>query len=328
MTVERRQPKGLVFSPAPHIHSGESVAWINLTIIAALVPVMVFSVMGYGWHAARVMGVAVSSAVSFEWLIEKVFGKPVRVYDCSAVVTGLVFSLLLPPSVPWWLVVTGSFVSILVGRQIFGGNGGSPFNPALVGWASVRLSWNSHIDYDLAFINYDLKFPVEYPLSVLKQSGASALGEYKGMSLFMGSQTGGIGTAAIFLLLIGGIILLARGVINWRVPVFFIGGVALTALVFYLSDSGKYASPLFHILTGSVVFGAFFLAPDHSSSPVNGIAMSIFGAGCGIFTVLFRVWSIYPDGVVFAILIMNILNPILDYIRPKFLVKVRSEVNS
>ena len=208
-------------------------------------------------------------------------------------------------------------MSILIGKQIFGGNGGYPFNPVLIGWAAVRISWYGYMDYGLGFMNFSLPFSMEYPLTLLKKSGMSGVKGFSEMNLFLGNQVGGLGTVYIYLLLIGGLILLLRGVVSWQIPVSFIGGVLLTSLIFYLVNAGKYGDPLFHVLTGSVVFGAFFLATDHSTSPVNGLAMIFYGLGCGIFTMLFRAWSIYPDGVVFAILLMNILNPLLDRIRPK-----------
>jgi electron transport complex protein RnfD len=222
--------------------------------------------------------------------------------------------------------VVGTFVSILIGRQVFGGNGGNPFNPALIGWAAVRLSWYDHINFDIAVIKYNLAFSAEYPLSVLKNSGYKAASQIWGHNgLFMGDQIGGIGTAMILLVIVGGVILLVRGVITWEIPLFFIVGTALGALVFWLTDSSKYADPLFHILTGNVMFGAFFLATDYASSPVNRVAKIIFALGCGIFTVIFRVWSKYPDGVVFAILLMNIMNPLIDKICPAIPGKPKSE---
>lgn len=317
MTARELQSKKLLFSPAPHVHSGVSISGAMMTFMVALVPALVLGIMTYGMHAVRVVSVAVASAMAAEWVIQKAFRQPVTVHDGSAALVGLVLAMVLPPSVPWWLVAFGSFVSILVGKQIFGGLGGSPFNPVLIGWAAMRLSWYEHMNFDFAMVQYDVPFSIDYPLSVLKWSGAEALSQVSRVDLLLGKQIGGLGTTAILLLLIGGLFLLLRGVITWHIPVSFLGGVVLTALLFWWTDSARYADPLFHLLTGSVMFGAFFLATDYSSSPVNGLAMVLFGLGCGFFTVLFRVWSVYPDGVVFAVLIMNILNPLLDKIRPK-----------
>ncbi len=314
---ERREYGSLILSPAPHIHGGENILWVTLTYILALSPVLIMSLLDYGFQSARVLCLSMGSAMAFEWLIQLLFRKKVTVHDGSALLTGLIFGMLMPAGAPWWLVLTGTFVSILIGKQIFGGNGGYPFNPALIGWASVRISWYGHMDYGLGFLNFSLPFPSEYPLTLLKKSGMSGVKGFSEMNLFLGNQVGGLGTVYIYLLLIGGLILLVRGVASWQIPVSFIGGVLLTSLIFYLVNGAKYGDPVFHLFTGSVVFGAFFLATDHSTSPVNGLAMIFYGLGCGIFTMLFRAWSIYPDGVVFAILLMNILNPLLDRIRPK-----------
>jgi electron transport complex protein RnfD len=316
MSAQDIRTKRLIFSPAPHIHSGASISGTMMTFIIALLPALIFGISSYGMHAVRVVAVAVGGAMASEWVIQRVFKRPVTVSDGSAALTGLLLALLLPPSVPWWLVLMGSFVSILVGKQIFGGTGGNPFNPVLIGWAVMRISWYDYINFDIAMVGYDVPFSIKYPLSVLKWSGAKAA-QFPLVDLLMGKQIGGIGSVAVLLLLIGGLFLILRGVISWRIPVFFLIGTALAASLFWLVDSARYANPLFHLLTGNVVMGAFFLATDHSSSPVNGLAMVLFGLGCGIFTILFRVWSVYPDGVVFAILIMNILNPLLDKIRPR-----------
>jgi electron transport complex protein RnfD len=316
MSAQDIRTKRLIFSPAPHIHSGASISGTMMTFIIALLPALIFGISSYGMHAARVVAVAVGGAMASEWLIQRLFKRPVTVSDGSAALTGLLLALLLPPSVPWWLVLMGSFISILVGKQIFGGTGGNPFNPVLIGWAVMRISWYDYINFDIAMVGYDVPFSIKYPLSVLKWSGAKAA-QFPLVDLLMGKQIGGIGSVAVLLLLIGGLFLILRGVISWRIPVFFLIGTALAASLFWLVDSARYADPLFHLLTGNVMMGAFFLATDHSSSPVNGLAMILFGLGCGIFIVLFRVWSVYPDGVVFAILIMNILNPLLDKIRPR-----------
>ena len=317
MALENTKPTNLILSPAPHIHWGSNLSAHMYTIVIALLPVVIFSVTRYGMDALRVVSLAVGSAMLIEALILLMFRKPVDITDGSAMVTGLIFALLLPPTVPWWLVVVGCFVCILIGKMIFGGIGGNPFNPSLIGWAAVRLSWYDHINFDIAMINYDLNFSAAYPLSVLKNSGFDAVSKiWSNNGLFMGDQIGGIGTAMILLVVAGGIILLVRGVITWEIPLFFIAGTAIGALLFWSADSSKYADPLFHILTGNVMFGAFFLATDFASSPVNRIPKIIFALGCGIFTIIFRVWSKYPDGVVFAILLMNIINPLIDKICP------------
>ncbi len=309
--------KEFIVSPAPHLHTGASISKNMYLLILALLPAAIFSISVFGMHAVRVMALAVSSAMASEWAIQKLFKRPVTIDDGNALYIGLLLALLIPPSVPWWFVVVGCFVTILIGKQLFGGIGYSPLNPVLVGLAILAISWKDYLNFNIAMVNYDLPYSYLYPLSQLKSAGVSAISDYKYMDLFMGKQIGGLGATPVFLILIGGIFLMLRGTINWIIPVSFLAGTFVTAWLFNMMDSTKYAEPLFHILAGNVMIGAFFLATDYSSSPVNRIAMILFGVGCGVFTIVFRAWSIYPDGVVFSILIMNLLNPLLDKIKPK-----------
>jgi len=317
MIIRDIENRNLVISSSPHIHSGSTFSGMMYTVVIALLPAAVFSIMTYGMHAARVMALSVSCAMFFELVIEKLFKRPVTIHDGSAMVTGLLLAMILPPSVPWWLVITAVFISMLVGKHIYGGSGSAPFNAVLVGWAAVRVSWNDFVNFDYTMINYPVNFSIDYPLTVLKKTGAAGIKDLGLMDLFMGHQIGGIGAAAVFLILIGGLILLIRGIISWKIPVSFLAVVLITGGIFWLSNRAQYPNPVFHIVTGNIMIGAFFLATDFSSSPKNTAAMIIFGLMCGMLTVLFRVWSVYPDGVAFAILIMNIFNPLLDKIRPK-----------
>jgi electron transport complex protein RnfD len=307
-------PGLLLVSPAPFMHSGATYRGAMYTIIIALAPLAVFAIHRFGLHAARVMAIAISSAMITEWVVLRLRGRRDTVSDGNALLTGLLLAFLLPPSAPWWLVSTGSIAAIFIGKQIYGGKGCNPFCPALIGWAVIRLSWPLHVNFDFAMVQYNLPFAAEYPLSLLKKLGTSGIANISYRDLFFGNQVGGIGSVYIFLLLAGGLACVMRGVIHWIVPVFFILGTAATAALFHSMNSTVYADPIFHLLTGNVMFGAFFLATDYSSSPVNRVSMALFGLGCGIFTILFRAWSVYPDGVPFAILIMNILNPMLDKI--------------
>ena len=309
--------KEFIVSPAPHLHSGASITKNMYLLILALLPAAIFSISVFGMHAVRVIALSVSSAMASEWAIQRLFKRPVTIDDGSALYIGLLFAMLIPPSVPWWFVVVGAFVTILIGKQLFGGIGTSPLSPVLVGWAILAISWKDYLNFNIAMVNYDLPYSYLYPLAQLKAEGVSAISDIKLMDLFMGNQISGLGAAPVFLILIGGIFLMLRGTINWIIPVSFLAGTFVTAWIFNTMNSEKYAEPLFHILAGNVMIGAFFLATDYSSSPVNKMAMVFFGVGCGIFTVIFRAWSYYPDGVVFAILIMNLLNPLLDKIKPK-----------
>lgn len=306
----------LVVTSAPHVHAGTTYAGAMYTIVFALMPAAIYAIHIYGIDAARVMSVSIASAMASEYIIQKLFRTPATIDDGNALLMGLLMAFILPPSVPWWLIVVGCFFSILVGKQIFGGRGGNTFHPVLLGWVALRFSWADYINYSFGAINYNLNFPIEYPLHVLKKSGAAAIANLNYLDLFLGKQVGGIGASAVWLILIGGLFLIARGIISWRIPFAYIAGVAATAAVFWLADGSRYADPLFHIIVGNVMIGAFFFATDYSSSPVNKTAMLIFGFGCGVFTVIFRILSNNPNGVFFAILFMNIFYPLLDKIRP------------
>ncbi len=307
----------LTLSPAPHIHDGSSPGKMNIMVVLALAPAIVFSLYRFGMDAARVLALAGGSAMFFEYVILKFFfRREPEIEDFNALVIGLFLAMIFPPKIPWWVILAGTLFAVLVGKAIFGGRGTNPFSPALLGWAAIRLSWPDYLNFDMAMVNYNFEFPLKYPLSVLKNSGAEALAQFTVKDLALGNQFGGLGAVPVYLLAIGGIFLILRGVISWRIPFFFLAGAALTAAAFWLVDKSAYATPWFHLLTGNMVIGAFFLSTDFSSSPVNKKAMVIFGLGCGLFTIVLRAWSAYPDGVVFAILIMNILNPVLDKIRP------------
>jgi len=316
MTLGTKVQK-LIVSPSPHIHCGSSITKTMYTFIVALIPAVIFAINSYGLHAARVISLAIAGAMIAEFVIQKIMKRDSSFYDGSALLTGLLLALIIPPSVPWWFVLMGSFISIIIGKQIFGGIGYAPLNPVLVGWAILRISWGDYLNFDIAIINYDLAFSYEYPLSILKKVGASGISGLDIMDLIFGKQSGGLGASAIIWIFLGGVFLLLRGVISSMIPVAFILGVAITSALFWGADSVKYASPLFHIVTGNVMIGAFFLATHYSSSPVNKIPQLLFGFGAGALTIIFRVWGVYPDGVVFALMIMSLLNPILDKITPK-----------
>jgi electron transport complex protein RnfD len=186
----------------------------------------------------------------------------------------------------------------------------------------VMLSWKDFFDFNEALVNYDLGFAMVYPLSSLKHLGTSGIDAFNTAGLLMGQQSGGIGATFGLGLILGGIYLIIRGFIRWEISVSFLAGVVITALFFNISDPARYAGPVFHLLTGYTLIGAFFLATEDSSSPVNFIPMLIYGAGAGMLTVLIRNIGAFVDGVVFAILIANIINPLVDKIRPKALGKV------
>jgi len=324
------KPLELTVSPSPHIHCGARLTGISYNLLLALMPAVVMGVYTYGFDAVRVICISISSAMIAEALIQKIFRKKVTIADGSAAVTGLLLALLLPASVPIYVVVVANFIGIIVGKQCFGGLGANPLNPALVGWAVIRITntWAGYLDFDLMLINYDTGFILQYPLAVLKAKGTESLSTFNLLALFLGKQTGGIGASAIICILAGGLYLVLRGVIRWVTPLCFLLGVVCVSFIFWLGDKTIYANPLFHILTGNVMIGAFFLSTDHASSPVNRWGMVAYGFGCGAMTVILRSWSAYPDGVIFACLLMGLFVPLLDKLRTKQVVPRPLEITT
>jgi electron transport complex protein RnfD len=308
--------KLLIGSHAPFWHNGSSIRARSCQIMLACLPALIMGIYQYGVPALRVAVFSLSWAMIWELLMNLSMRRPVSIGDGNAAVIGLLFGMLLPATAPWWLIVVGTFVAVVVGKQIFGGIGCNPCNPTLVAIAIMMLSWKGLLDFDEALVNYDLGFNMVYPLGAVKYFGTFALSDYSLPGLFLGQQAGGLGTAFGLGLVIGGLYLILRGFVRWEIPLSFLVGVFVTALLFNVSDPGRYAGPVFHLVTGYTLIGAFFLLPEDSSSPVNFVAMLIYGLGAGVLTVLIRNIGFFPDGVVFAVLVMNVANPLLDKIRP------------
>jgi len=314
--------KKLIVSHAPFCHDGSSISARSYHMMLAALPAVLIGFFQYGIPAVGVVSLSISFAIIWELAINKVTRRTVSIGDGNAAVIGLLFAMLLPSTSPWWLVITGTFVAVVIGKHIFGGIGGNPFNPVLIGLAILMVSWKDFFDFNEALVNYDFGFAMAYPLAVLKQLGPAGIVKYSMIDLLIGQQAGGIGATFGLGLILGGIYLIIRGFIRWEISVSFLAGVYFTALVFNLNDPANYAYPLFHLLTGYTLIGAFFLATEDSSSPVNFIPMLVYGAGAGIMTVLIRNIGANVDGVVLAILLMNLVNPLVDKIRPKALGKV------
>lgn len=314
--------KKLTISHAPFWHDGSSISARSYHTMFATLPAVLFGLFTYGFHAIGVVSLSISFAMIWELAINKVTKRSISLGDGNAALIGLLFAMLLPATSPWWLVITGTFVAVVIGKHIYGGIGANPFNPVLIGLAILMVSWKDFFDFDQALLNYDLGFVMAYPLAALKHLGPSGIDAFSTTDLLMGQQAGGIGATFSLGLIAGGIYLIIRGFIRWEISISFLVGVFVTALLFNLKNPSVYAGPLFHLFTGYTLIGAFFLAPEDSSSPVNFIPMLIYGAGGGLMTVLIRNVGAHIDGVVFAILLMNLINPLLDKIRPKALGKV------
>jgi len=314
--------KKFVVSHAPFWHNGDSITTRSYHTMIAAIPALVFGVSIYGMTAFRVIALSIACAMLWELAMNYMNKQESTLENGSSAVIGLLFGMLLPATAPWWIVVMGTFLAVIIGREIFGGIGGNPFNPVMTAVAIIMLSWPEMYDYYGALVNYNPGFPMIYPLETIKFQGFEAVSDIKLIDLLLGKQAGGIGTTCGIGLMLGGAYLIYYGVIRWEISISFIVGVMITAHLFNAADPTKYACPGFHLLSGYTLIGAFFLVTDDASSPVNFIPMLIYGAGAGVLTVLIRNIGAYVDGVVFAILLMNLANPLIDRLRPKPLGKV------
>jgi len=315
--------KTLIVSHAPFWHDGSGIPERSYNTIIAALPAVAVGIAYYGIPALGVICMAMSTAILWELILNRAMRRPISVGDGNAAVIGLLLGMLLPASAPWWIVLIGTFLAIVIGMQIYGGIGANPFNPVALAFAILMLSYQGHIDFDSSLVNFSISFPSSTdPLSALKAFGPAAVADLNYMDLFMGKQVGAIGSTCGLALVLGGLYLIIRGIIRWEICISFIAGTFITAMLFNMADPARFAPPAFHLLTGFSLIGAFFLATESSSSPVNFIPMLMYGALGGVMTVLIRNIGAYVDGVIFAILLINLVNPLIDKIRPKAIGKV------
>ncbi len=298
----------------PFRYTGYSFTVANYLLVLLTLPALLHGVSLYGIYAVRVVSLSVAACMSGDALFELLFRKKSRLYDGSAFLCGFLFGLLLPPTMPWWAVVIGGVSAVFLGRQLFGGAGGSPFNAVCIGWAVLAISWPKLLDPSVSCIGFSLPFEqVEYPLSVLRRLGAPALELFPLKSLLFGNQAGCIGTGSSVLLLAGGVAAVLLGLVHWIIPTAFLGTIAVSSFLFIPAETLHwYQFPLLQLFTGYTMIGAFFLAGDFSSRPVEPWVMVLYGTIAGILTVLFRQWSAFPEGLPFALLIVNMSVPLLD----------------
>ncbi|RJP43016.1 MAG: electron transporter RnfD [Desulfobacteraceae bacterium] len=313
----------LTVSHAPFCHNGSRISAKSYNIMLASMLAVVPGFYFYGLPAVAAAALAVGSAMAWELVFNLISRRPVSIGDGNAALIGLLAAMLLPATVPWWIVVIATFIAVIIGKQIFGGIGANPFNPVAVAMAILLVSWPDYLDFNTALVHYQFDFePVTYPLLMVKSFGADAVETMNWMDLLMGRQVGGIGTTFGIGLLIAGVYLMVRGYIRWEISLSFLAGIIITAFIFNKIDPESYAGPVFHIVTGYTLIGAFMLATEDSSSPVNFIPMLLYGALGGAFTILIRNVGLHVDGVIFAVLVMNMVNPLIDKIRPKAVGKV------
>jgi electron transport complex protein RnfD len=320
----------LNISPSPHIHGKESTEKLMYGVVVALLPTLLVSVYFFGTGAIIVTATSVISCIAFEYLIQRfLLKKPVSVNDGSALVTGLLLALNLPSNIPVAVIIAGSLVAIGVAKMSFGGLGNNPFNPALVGRVFMLISfpvqmtsWPVPSGFSTG---YSDAVTGATPLAILKEGlmngeSLSQLMEKvpSTMNMIMGNMGGSIGEVSAIALVTGLIYMLWKKVITWHIPVSIIGTIAVFTALLWIVNPEAYADPMFHILAGGVLLGAIFMATDYVTSPMNPAAMLIYGCGIGVITVIIRVWGAYPEGVSFAILIMNAFVPLMNtYIKPK-----------
>jgi electron transport complex protein RnfD len=329
--------KLLTISPSPHIHSGDSVNKIMFSVILALLPAFVWSVMMFGIDAVRVTLVAVAACVIFELLIQKyILNIKPQITDGSAALTGLLLAFNVPASIPSWMLIVGALVSIGIAKMPFGGLGNNPFNPALVGRVFMLISFPVQMTlWPVASSTQIDAVTTATPLAIMKEgikNGQPVIEILKdvptNMDLFLGNMAGSLGEISVLALLIGAVLLFIRKIITWHIPVSVVLSAAIFSGILWLINPAQHADPIFHLLTGGLVLGAFYMATDMTTSPMNPRAQIIFGIGIGILTVIIRVWGAYPEGVSFAILIMNALVPLLNrFVKPKRFGKIIIQSN-
>ncbi len=323
----------LIVSPSPHQLGTNSVEKLMYGVLIALIPTFFVSIWFFGIGALIILATSVLSSVLFEFLLTKyVLKKAVTITDGSAVLTGLLLGFNLPSNLPIWLVIIGAFVAIAVAKISFGGLGNNIFNPALAGrvfllisWPVQMTSWPVPSPVSKHLLGYIDVSTGATPLGVLAEgirNGESAekltsqMPDY--MQMLIGNTGGSLGEVGAIAILIGLIYLLMKKIITWHIPVSILGTVAIFTGILWFANPDKFADPVFHLLSGGLMLGAVFMATDYVTSPMSKRGMLVYGVSIGILTVVIRIWGAFPEGVSFAILIMNAFVPLINmYLKPK-----------
>ena len=313
----------LLVSPSPHIHSKTSTKSLMRDVVIALLPAVIVSIVFYGWKELLVISVSVLSCVLLESLITRyMLRKPDTICDWSAAVTGVLLALNLPPTTPWWVVLIGAAVAIGVAKMTFGGLGQNVFNPALVGRVFLLISfptYMTHWEIPQGLFGLDAVTGAT-PLGVIKEglmqggdvAGIMAENGYSYSQMLLANIGGSAGEASAIALLVGFVYLLVRKVIKPWITLSVLGTVAVVSLIFSLIDPAQYSGPLFNLLSGGMILGACFMATDYVTSPMSTKGGIVFGVGIGFITLMIRYFGAYPEGMSFAILIMNSTVPLLN----------------
>jgi len=325
--AEVKKEHELIVSVSPHIKSEETTSRIMWSVSISLLPAAVMGAYFFGPKAVIILALSIISALFSEYIYQKGLKRTVSINDGSAFLTGLLLGMNLPASVPFYIPLIGSFVAVIITKQLFGGLGYNVFNPALIGRAFLLISFPKLMTIwtapTAAFVMFDAKTTAT-PLGILKEEGLSKLIEVFGdkmnlyMELLKGHRAGSIGETSAIALLIGAAFLFFKRYISWHIPLSFLGTAALMAWVFGGKDpqTGKMllmtGDPIIHLLSGGMLLGAFFMATDYVTCPSIKKGQILFGIGCGFLTMLIRLKGGYPEGVMFAILIMNCFAPLID----------------
>ena len=321
MTTDATTPAAtptLVVGSSPHLHSGASVQGIMRDVLIALAPAAVAALYFFRWEALRLMAVCVVASLATEWICRRMMGRDNTLGDLSAAVTGLLLAFNLPPGLPSWMAAAGSVFAIAVAKQVFGGIGYNPFNPALIGRAFLLVSFTGPMTtWSASLIDAtSTATPLGMVKEALKAGQALPFAFTGGMArdFLLGNMNGCIGETSAVAILLGAVYLLRRRIITWHIPVAYLGTAAVYAAVLHAAAPAASMSPVFHLLTGGLLLGACFMATDMVTSPTTPRGKIIFGIGCGILTLVFRTVKsgAYPEGVSFAILIMNAFTPLIN----------------
>ena len=324
----------LIATSNPHIRGSETTRSIMLDVIIAMLPALAFACFNFGFRALTLTAVSVIGCMFFEWLYRKLMKKSQSIGDLSAVVTGMLLALTCPVHMPYWMILIGDFFAIVLIKQLFGGIGKNFINPALGGramlvasYAGTMTSWVDPAGPKAGLVSAGADIITRAtPLAMMK-GGAyeELLSTYKVSDMFLGQIPGSVGEVSAAALLIGGIYLIVRKVINWQIPVAYIGTVAVLSFLFPKAGTGL-EWMLYSIFGGGLFLGAFFMATDYATSPVTKKGQLIFGIGCGLFTVMIRYFGSYNEGVCYSIMVMNLLVPLIDkYTKPTRFGVVKSD---
>ena len=324
----------LIATSNPHIRSNETTRSIMLDVIIAMLPALVWAVIWFGVKALTLTAVSVIGCMFWDWLYRKLMKKPQSVGDLSAVVTGMLLAFVCPVTTPYWMIIIGGFFSIVVVKQLFGGIGKNFVNPALAGrafllgsYAGVMTTWIDATQNKAPLMGSAADIvTAATPLAYMKTGNMADLTEtYSVMDMFLGKTGGSLGEISAAMLILGGLYLIWRKVINWQTPVAYIATVAVLSFLFPKAGS-RLEWMLYSVFGGGLMLGAFFMATDYATSPVTKKGQLVFGIGCGLFTVLIRYFGSYNEGVCYSIMVMNLCVALIDkYTKPTRFGVVKSD---